>query len=98
MLAKAKLQTIIWTSDIGKAEQFYSHILGLSFKGMSQGALIYSVDGGDLRVSPVPHTDPSAHTVLGFSVPEIHAVVRELNSRDVKLRGSLTLRTIRMGF
>jgi len=85
MLADAKLQTIIWTSDIDKAEQFYTHILGLPFTGISHGALEYSVNGGDLRVSPVPHTDPSPHTVLGFSVTDISTVVNQLNLRGVEI-------------
>src|SRR5215212_1204390 len=83
MLANSKLQTIIWTSDIDRAEQFYTHILGLPFIGMSHGALVYSVNGGDLRVSPVPHTDPSAHTVLGFSVTDIGTVVNQLKSHGI---------------
>jgi len=85
MLANAKLQTIIWTSDIDKAEQFYTHILGLPFTGMSHGALVYSVSGGDLRVSPVPHTEPSPHTVLGFLVTDIRTVINQLNSRGVEV-------------
>src|SRR6185369_14954583 len=84
MLADAKLQTIIWSSDIDKAEQFYTQILGLTFIGKSHGALVYSVNGGDLRVSPVPHTTPSPHTVLGFSVADISTVVDQLNSRGIK--------------
>jgi catechol 2,3-dioxygenase-like lactoylglutathione lyase family enzyme len=85
ILADAKLQTIIWTSDIDKAEQFYTQVLGLPLTGMSHGALVYSFNGGDLRVSPVPHTDPSPHTVLGFSVADIRTVVDQLNARGVEL-------------
>src|SRR5215831_77228 len=85
MLAKAKLQTIVWTADIDKAEQFYTHILGLPFTRMSQGALVYSVNGADLRISPVPHTDPSPHTVLGFSITDIRSVINQLTSRGVEI-------------
>ena len=85
MLAGAKLQTIIWTSDVDKAEQFYTHILELPFIGISHGALVYSVNGGDLRVSPVPHTEPSPHTVVGFSVTDIRGIVNQLNSRGVEM-------------
>lgn len=85
MLANAKLQTIIWTSDIDKAEHFYTHILGLPFIKMSHGALVYCVNGDDLRVSPVPHTSPSEHTVLGFAVADIRQVISQLNSRGVEI-------------
>jgi catechol 2,3-dioxygenase-like lactoylglutathione lyase family enzyme len=85
MLANARLQTIIWTADIHKAERFYTHTLGLPFIKMSHGALVYCVNGSDLRVSPVPHTSPSEHTVLGFAVADIHIVIRQLNSQGVEI-------------
>ena len=85
MLASSKLQTIIWTSRVDEAEQFYSGALGLRFKGKSHGALVYDVGGGDLRVSPVPSTQPSIHTVLGFSVSNLSTVVTALNERGVKI-------------
>lgn len=85
MLASSMLQTIIWTSRIVEAEKFYSGILGLPLKGKSHGALIYDVGGSDLRVSPVPATQPSAHTVLGFAVTNLRAVVKLLTERGVSL-------------
>jgi catechol 2,3-dioxygenase-like lactoylglutathione lyase family enzyme len=85
MLANAKLQTIIWTSDIDKAEHFYTHILELPFIKTSHGALVYCVNGSDLRVSPVPHTSPSDHTVLGFAVADIQTVISHLNSKGVEI-------------
>jgi catechol 2,3-dioxygenase-like lactoylglutathione lyase family enzyme len=84
MLASSKLQTIVWTARIAEAEQFYSGTLGLPLKGRSHGALVYDVGGGDLRVSPVPSTAPSTHTVLGFAVPDLGAIVATLNNRGVK--------------
>jgi catechol 2,3-dioxygenase-like lactoylglutathione lyase family enzyme len=84
MLASSKLQTIVWTSRIEEAERFYSGVLGLSLKGKSHGALLYDVGGGDLRVSPVPSTQPSIHTVLGFAVSNLSSVVTALNARGVQ--------------
>jgi hypothetical protein len=51
MLSQAKLQTILCTSRMDAAQQFYSEVLGLPFKGKSHGALVYDVSGGDLLVS-----------------------------------------------
>ena len=85
MLANSKLQSIICTSDIAKAEYFYTHVLGLTYVKKSQGALVYCVNGGDLRVSPVNNTSPTEHTVLGFSVPDIRTVISQLNSRGIEL-------------
>jgi catechol 2,3-dioxygenase-like lactoylglutathione lyase family enzyme len=85
MLADSQLQTIVWTSRLAEAEKFYSQILGLPLKAKSHGALVYSVGGGDLRVSPVPATQPSAHTVLGFAVSDIRTAVDTLAARAVIL-------------
>jgi catechol 2,3-dioxygenase-like lactoylglutathione lyase family enzyme len=85
MLASSTLQTIVLTSRIAEAEKFYSGVLGLPLNGKSHGALIYDVGGSDLRVSPVPETQPSAHTVLGFAVPNLRATVELLKERGVNL-------------
>lgn len=83
MLAHSKLQSIIWTSRIDDAETFYRDVLGLSLRTRSDGALVYNVGGGDLRVSPVPSTEPSAHTVMGFAVHDIDRVIEFLSARGV---------------
>jgi catechol 2,3-dioxygenase-like lactoylglutathione lyase family enzyme len=85
MLANSKLQAIICTADISKAEHFYTNVLGLPFVKKSHGALVYCVNGADLRVSPVPAITASEHTVLGFSVEDIRALVSQLNSRGIEL-------------
>jgi catechol 2,3-dioxygenase-like lactoylglutathione lyase family enzyme len=85
MLASSTLQTIVWTSRIAEAEKFYSGVLGLPLNGRSHGALVYDVGGSDLRLSPVPATQPSAHTVLGFAVPNLRAIVELLRQRGVSL-------------
>jgi len=77
------LQTIVCTSRLAEAEHFYGTVLGLPCKGKSHGALVYDVGGGELRVSPVPSMQPSAHTVLGFAVPDVAAIVATLRARGV---------------
>ena len=84
MLASSKLQTIVLSSRLAEAEKFYGDVLGLKLKGKSQGALVYDVGGADLRVSPVPSTQPSAHTVLGFAVSDLGAVMRALSMHGVE--------------
>ncbi len=83
MLASSKLITLIWSSRIPEAERFYGDVLGLPLAGRSHGALVYAVGGGDLRVSPVPSTQPSAHTVMGFAVEDVSAIVAGLTARGV---------------
>jgi catechol 2,3-dioxygenase-like lactoylglutathione lyase family enzyme len=85
MLSTSKLQTIICTSNMDKAEHFYCNVLGLPLKGMSLGALVYQVGSSTLRVSPVPSMLPSVHTVLGFAVSDIQDVVRGLRVRGIDM-------------
>ena len=83
MLANSKLQTIIWTSRIAEAETFYRGTLGLTLRTKSDGALVFDVGGGDLRVSPIPSTAPGEHTVLGFAVGDVDSAIVFLSARGV---------------
>jgi catechol 2,3-dioxygenase-like lactoylglutathione lyase family enzyme len=83
MLSTARLQSIIWTSRVSAAEIFYRDLLGLHFRGRSDGALVFDVDSSDLRVSPVTSTKPSTHTVLGFSVMDLDAEMALLGARGI---------------
>jgi catechol 2,3-dioxygenase-like lactoylglutathione lyase family enzyme len=78
MLTSARLQTLVWTSRMAEARRFYEEALGLTFTHHSHGACVFEVGGGELRLSPVPSTTPSAHTVLGFAVAEVEAVATGL--------------------
>jgi catechol 2,3-dioxygenase-like lactoylglutathione lyase family enzyme len=84
MLASSKLQTIVLSSRLAEAEKFYGDVLELKLKGKSHGALVYDVGGADLRVSPVPSTQPSPHTVLGFAVADLSVVMHALSMRGIK--------------
>ena len=41
MSDKSSLQSIIWTSRLSEAEEFYRGVLGLMLKGKSDGALVF---------------------------------------------------------
>ena len=83
MLTHSQLQSIIWTSKIAEAEKFYRDVLGLTLRGRSDGALVFDVGGSVLRVSPIPSTAPGEHTVMGFGVQDVDAVIGELAARGV---------------
>jgi catechol 2,3-dioxygenase-like lactoylglutathione lyase family enzyme len=83
MLASARLQTLVLTDRIADAERFYGGVLGLPLTGRSDGALLYDVGGGDLRVSPVPDWRPTDHTVFGFAVSDVRSAVRALAARGL---------------
>lgn len=59
-------------------------MLGLPLVGTSDGALVYRVGDGDLRVSPVPSFTASDHTVFGFAVEDLAATMRDLADRGVE--------------
>ena len=84
MLASSRLQTIICTSRLPDAERFYGEVLALPLKGRSHGGVIFDVGGGDLLVMPVPSTNPSAHTVVGFAVADLATVMTTLEQRGVQ--------------
>ena len=45
---------------------------------------MFDVGGGDLLIMPVPSTDQSAHTVVGFAVPDLAKVMATLEQRGVQ--------------
>ena len=45
--------------------------------------MVFSVGDSDLRVSPVPSTAPSEHTVLGFAVDDVDRTIACLSDRGV---------------
>ena len=83
-LADASLQTLVWSADIERSRDFYSRVLELPLVGQTHGAMIYRVGAGSLRVSPVPSTSPSEHTVFGFEVDDVDSAVEDLGSRGVE--------------
>ena len=84
MLEAAKLQTLVLTTSPERARAFYSDVLGLPLIGTSDGALVFRVGDGDLRVSPVPSFTASDHTVFGFAVEDLGATMRELAGSGVE--------------
>ncbi|HEX3887699.1 MAG TPA: VOC family protein [Phenylobacterium sp.] len=85
MLTSARLQTLVWTSRMAEARRFYEEVLGLTVAGQSHGAWVFNVGGGELRLSPVPSTQPSEHTVLGFAVADADAIA------DALMRAGVTI-------
>jgi catechol 2,3-dioxygenase-like lactoylglutathione lyase family enzyme len=83
MLGDAKLQTIVWSADPAAAARFYGEVLGLHEVGRSHGAVVFRVGAGELRVSAVPSTSPSPHTVAGFAVDDLAPVVADLAAKGV---------------
>jgi catechol 2,3-dioxygenase-like lactoylglutathione lyase family enzyme len=83
ILEVAKPVAIICTKDRARAAVFYRDTLGLRMKSEDDYAAVFDVGGIDLRVSTVPDFRPHEHTVLGFSVSDVVAVVNALREKGV---------------
>jgi catechol 2,3-dioxygenase-like lactoylglutathione lyase family enzyme len=66
------------------ARAFFTDTLGLTLVSEDDFALVYDLGGTILRVSIVPDFAAHAHTVLGWRVADIAAMVDELTERGVK--------------
>ncbi len=84
MLANARLQTIVCTTDIERSEPFYRDTLGLKLKQQSEGAWVFDVGGAELRLSPVDSHTPGEHTLIGFAVADLDAALDQLQDRGVE--------------
>jgi len=83
ILGAAKPVAIICTRDRARAAVFYRDTLGLKLKSEDDYAVVFDVDGVDLRVSTVPDFTPHEHTVFGFRVPEVSIIVEALREHGV---------------
>lgn len=83
MLAQSQLQTIVCTTNLARAKRFYGEVLELPYKGASVGAEVFNVGGVTLRVSPVPSSHPSEHTILGFAVEDLDTVAAWMRGKGI---------------
>jgi catechol 2,3-dioxygenase-like lactoylglutathione lyase family enzyme len=84
MLADKPIVAFIVTTDADRARQFYEGTLGLRFVEDTPFALVFDLNGIQLRVTRVEDLTPSPHTVLGWDVGDVPAAVRNLTARGVK--------------
>ncbi len=83
MLESAALVSFVGVADLVRARHFYGDQLGLSLRDETPFALVAEVGGGMLRITAVEHVAPVLYTVLGWSVPDIDAVIDHLVSSGV---------------
>jgi len=80
-----KLQNLLrsFAPETALARRNFIDTLGLRMKLEDDYAVVFDVAGIDLRVSTVPDFTPHEHTVLGFSVLDVTAVVKALREKGV---------------
>jgi catechol 2,3-dioxygenase-like lactoylglutathione lyase family enzyme len=81
MLATAQIVPFAATVDSAKARA--EGVLGLRCVSDDPFALVLDANGVQLRMQKVATLSPQPHTLLGWSLASIDAVVRELSGRGV---------------
>jgi catechol 2,3-dioxygenase-like lactoylglutathione lyase family enzyme len=83
MLSGSKIVAFVATTDSAKARAFYQGVLGLDCISEDQFAIVFDVNGVELRVQKVKTLTPQQHTQLGWSVASIEEAVRTLRAKGV---------------
>jgi catechol 2,3-dioxygenase-like lactoylglutathione lyase family enzyme len=86
ILEDAKPAMVICTRDRGRSTSFYRDILGLRLLKKDSFAAIFDLGGIALRVSFVPDFTPHGHTILGFTVRDVGAVVEALTQKGLRFK------------
>jgi catechol 2,3-dioxygenase-like lactoylglutathione lyase family enzyme len=83
MLKSCDVMAFVAARDAKRARRFYRDVLGLALESEDKFALTFDAAGTMLRVQIVDDLDAAPYTVLGWSVPDIAAAVKELVERGV---------------
>jgi len=83
ILELAKPVIVVCTRDRARSTAFYRDMLGLAMTAEDNLASVFDVRGTALRISTVADFTPHEHTILGFKVPDVAAVVRALREKGV---------------
>ena len=84
MLDGCSLMAFVATTEAARARAFYEGMLGLHFVSEDDFAVVYDVQGIELRVQKVATLQAQPHTTLGWSVKSIDQVVRAITARGGK--------------
>ncbi len=84
MLADKEVMSFVATAQPDKAKAFYGDALGLKLVEDAWHAIIFKVGDRSLHIQKLKEFTPQPFTVLGWSVPDIHATAAELAKKGVK--------------
>jgi catechol 2,3-dioxygenase-like lactoylglutathione lyase family enzyme len=82
-LGDAPLVAFAATTDLTRSHAFYADLLGLAHVETTPFANVYDAAGTMLRVTLVDRVAAAPYTVLGWTVPDIAAVMEELMARGI---------------
>ena len=84
MLAQAKMEGFVFTTNYKRARSFYEKKLGFEFVSLDPFALVMKTAKNSIRIVRIPDFTPAYNTVLGWEVKGIGRVVAWLKERGVK--------------
>ncbi len=84
MLNSSKIISFVATKNPARARKFYGRTLGLKLISDDPFALVFDAAGTMLRVQKVGDLTPATHTVLGWKVRSIRAVIAKLAKQGVR--------------
>ena len=83
VLGGAELVSFVGSENLALSERFYRDVLGLELVDSSTVAGVYRAGGATLRVTLVEAAARAPYTVIGWTVRDIEAAVKELAGRGV---------------
>lgn len=83
MLGSTNIIAFVPIKDLQKSRAFYEGILGLRFVKDDGFALVLDANGIMVRAVKMKDFTPAQFTVLGWEVPDIENVVRELGKKGI---------------
>ena len=86
MLGSCKLVAFSATRDLGRAKAFYRDTLGLRMVSEDEFALAFDAAGTMLRITRVQKVAAAEYTVLGWQVPDIVRMAKNLQKAHVTLQ------------
>ncbi len=82
-LASSAVTCFLATSDAEAAKRFYGEVLGLHLAEEDDYALVYQLNGTELRLSKVPSFEPFAWTVLDWQVEDLSDFIEKLKEHKI---------------
>jgi catechol 2,3-dioxygenase-like lactoylglutathione lyase family enzyme len=86
MLGSCKLVAFIAARDLGRAKAFYRDTLGLRMVSEDEFALVFDAAGTMLRIARVQEVAAAEYTVLGWQIPDIVRMAKNLQKAHVTLQ------------
>jgi catechol 2,3-dioxygenase-like lactoylglutathione lyase family enzyme len=83
MLSNADVATMIPAQDLDTTRRFYEEVLGFSPISEDPGSVSYRAANGQFNLYQTEFAGTAQHTLIGWTVPDIAAAVRELADKGV---------------